>query len=58
MEDDVEANVSHGNAIILDFSYVCDMDYTAAKVQCVTIEFWQGPVYVVNLQFLRCLDWY
>ena len=28
----MEANVSHGNAIILDFSYVCDMDYTAAKV--------------------------
>lgn len=31
VDDDVEANVSHGNAIILDFSYVCDMDYTAAK---------------------------
>ena len=26
------------------------------QVQCVTIEFQQGPVYVVNLQFLRCLD--
>ena len=25
-------------------------------IQCVTIEFRQGPVYEVNLQFLRCLD--
>ena len=31
---DIEANnVSEENAIIIDFSYVCDMDYTAAKVQ-------------------------
>ena len=30
---DIEANnVSEENAIIIDFSYVCDMDYTAAKV--------------------------
>jgi len=29
---DIEANnVSEENAIIIDFSYVCDMDYTAAK---------------------------
>ena len=31
---DIEANnVSEENAIIIDFSYVCDMDYTAAKVR-------------------------
>ena len=32
------------------------MDVQVNHIQCVTTEFRQGPVYVVNFQFSRCLD--
>jgi ABC-type uncharacterized transport system substrate-binding protein len=43
---DIEANnVSEENAIIIDFSYVCDMDYTAAKVRALKYKVDPNPLF-------------
>ena len=46
---DIEANnVSEENAIIIDFSYVCEMDYTAAKVSLLEYKNDPNPLILIS----------